>query len=573
VKILRRPINSIPNDLNHLHPVLQKIYAARGVQTADELNYNFSNLLSYQSLSDLNRALNLLEIAFNQQENVLVIGDFDADGATSTALLVSALKNFGLKNVSYLIPNRFEFGYGLTPKIVTFALEKKPHLIITVDSGISSNDGVALAKANGIKVLITDHHLPPSILPDADAIINPNKKDDPFPSKNLAGVGVVFYLMLALRNLLKEKEWFTKNQLPFPKMSQFMDLVALGTVSDVAVLDRNNRILVTKGLLQIRSGDCRFGIKSLLACGQKHYQDCNSNDLAFVVAPRLNAAGRLTEMSLGVECLLTESLINSREYAKKLDQLNNERKVLEKKMQNQALVIVNDLQIKENLPLGLCLFQKDWHQGIIGILAGRIKDALGRPVIAFTEISEGELKGSARSIPGIHVRDLLEKISFDYPYLISNFGGHAMAAGISLSKANLEQFSKIFNQEVESLIAKEQISLTDHFLTDGELPPQHFSLDFAALLKDHGPWGQGFPEPLFDGIFNVLSGRLVGEKHLKLDLRPNESLKKIPAIYFNPEEKITLKEGDKIRAAYRLDINEYNGIRSPQLIIKGLETL
>lgn len=565
-KILRR--TAPPSSLDSISsPVLQRIYAARGILKNDELERGLEHLLPWQSLSGISQAVACLYQALVQQEKVVVIGDFDADGATSSVLAVSALRAFGLQHVDYLIPNRFEYGYGLTPEIVAVAHQKNPNLIITVDNGISSCAGVDAAKVWGIKVLITDHHLPGAELPAADAIVNPNLREDPFPSKNLAGVGVIFYVMLAFRSYLREQN------IAVPNMAQFLDLVALGTVADVVPLDRNNRILVYQGLKRIRAGQCRPGILALLTVANRRPEKMTASDLGFAVAPRLNAAGRLDDMSHGVACLLATEYTQALPLAHQLDVLNQERKGIEQEMQQQAWTALEKLHLDEqspDFPVGLCLFDQRWHQGVIGILAGRLKDRFHRPVIAFASADNGEIKGSARSIAGIHIRDILDAIATAHPGLVTKFGGHAMAAGLSLPQAHYADFSKAFDLEMRRCVSPEM--LNREIYTDGELSVEDICLEFVHKLNDAGPWGQTFPEPLFDGKFRILEQRLVGQKHLKLTLDRETSGEPIQAIAFNidpqqwPNHRI-----ECARLAYRLDINEFRGRQTIQFIVEYLE--
>lgn len=557
-------IRNIPENtpLLHQHPILNHIYAARGVSDADELDYNLAKLVSYNLLKGIEPAVEHLVIALQEQQRVLIIGDFDVDGATSTALAVLALKAFGLKNVSYLIPSRFDFGYGLTPEIVAIAAKESPQLIITVDNGITNIDGVKVANELGIKVLITDHHLPSDELPPACAIVNPNQRDDQFLSKHLAGVGVIFYLMLALRSYLRNLGFSV------PNMAQFLDLVALGTVADAVSLDYSNRILVAQGLQRIRTGKCRAGIKALLAIAKRNYENVLASDLGYVVAPRINAVGRLDNMSLGVECLLTEDIERARIIAGQLDVLNNERRVIEGDMQRQAAKILDNLQLERDLPFGLCIFEETWHQGVLGILASRLKDKMCRPVIVFTSISETEIKGSARSINIVHMRNVLNNISMQNPGLITRFGGHAMAAGLSLRRENYEKFVQAFATEVDSHVTT--MDLKGVIYTDGELPIEYFNVDTAELLRNAGPWGEGFACPSFFGEFALVNQRLVGERHLKLTLRIAEE-NCVDAIWFNINPKIWPNfRIAKAKIVYRLDVNEYNGRRNLQLVIDEL---
>lgn len=578
-KILRQEIsNKNLSDLQPLPPLLQHIYAIRGITNLKELDYNLKNLLPFDSLLGIDRATKCLFESLCKQQNILIIGDFDVDGATSTTLALCALKLFGFKNVSYLIPNRFEFGYGLSPEIVKIAAAKnpkKPDLIITVDNGISSFSGVELANELGINVLITDHHLasPNQPLPNAIAIVNPNQPNDNFPSKNLAGVGVIFYVMLALRSHLRAIKWFETNKISEPNMAQFLDLVALGTVADVVLLDHNNRLLVNAGLERIKSGNCRLAIKALLAAANKDYERIHAGDLGYIIAPRLNAAGRLDDMSLGIECLLgeTKDLSKIRTIASSLNALNNERREIENTMQKQALNVLDKLQFNDTeLPLGLCLYDDSWHQGVIGILASRLKDRFHRPTIAFAiSDNQDEIKGSARSISGLHIRDVLDNIAANHPQLIIKFGGHAMAAGLTIKRDNYFLFKSIFETEINKHVSIN--TLQQCIYTDGDLLPEYFNIETADLLQKSGPWGQGFPEPIFDGYFEILDQHLVGKKHLKMILREVNSATEINAIYFN----IDLNEWPNYRcknihAAFRLDVNEYNGRKSLQLLIEHL---
>lgn len=567
-KIITRKVpENIP--LLHQNPLLNRIYAARGVTTPTELDYDLTRLLSYNSLNGIQAAVECLAQALQEQQRVLIIGDFDADGATSTALAVLALKSLGLKNISYLIPSRFDFGYGLTPEIVAVAAKQRPQLIVTVDNGISSIAGVKAANGLGIKVLVTDHHLPSDELPEAEAIVNPNQHGDQFSSKHLAGVGVIFYLMIALRSYLRDIGWFASQNIPTPNLAQFLDLVALGTVADVVNLDHNNRILVAQGLQRIRSGKCRMGIKALLAITKHNHESALASDLGFIIAPRINAVGRLDDMSIGVECLLTEDTERARSIAKQLDLLNNERRGIEEDMRRQANKILDDLQLEQNLPPGICIFEETWHQGVLGILASRLKDKLHRPVIAFTAISETEIRGSARSIGNVHIRNVLSKISLQNPGLITRFGGHAMAAGLSLERERYEIFAQTFATEVDQHIVLED--LDGYAYTDGELPTEYLNIDTAELLRESGPWGESFAEPTFFGEFVLVNQRLVGQKHLKLTLRPAETDQEVEAICFNinpniwPNFRIT-----KVKIVYRLGINEYMGRRSLQLMVEEL---
>ncbi len=513
----------------------------------------------------MDRAVALLAEALRAHKRILVVADFDADGATSCALVVRALRALGAADVRYVVPSRFEYGYGLTPEIVALAAKQQPDLIVTVDNGISSVEGVEAAHAHGIQVLITDHHLPGAVVPSAEAIVNPNRPGDSFPSKALAGVGVAFYVMLALRAHLRAGDWFANRE--EPNLAQFLDLVALGTVADVVPLDHNNRILVAQGLARLNANQGCAGIRAVLAVAGRSNRRLAASDLGFCVAPRLNAAGRLEDMSLGIECLLTDDFSSALGMAQQLDALNRERRAIESDMQQQALIAIRALHLDEaGLPRGLCLYDESWHQGVIGLVASRIKERVHRPVIAFAPANEHELKGSARSVPGLHIRDALDNIAAREPALLAKFGGHAMAAGLTLARDAFEAFARAFDEEVSRWLSDDDLRGRIH--TDGELETGDFSLELAELLAAGGPWGQGFPEPLFDGCFDVLERRIVGEKHLKLTLRTGNS-KPIGAIAFNAAE--TPADWVSIRTAYRLDVNEYQGNRSLQLVLEHLE--
>ena len=557
-----------------IHPALQRIYANRGAVSDGQVNLGLPQLLSPQLLKGLPQALALLIEAVQQQQRILIVGDFDADGATSSTLAILALRAMGARQVDYLVPNRFTYGYGLTPEIVAVALQKKPDLLITVDNGISSVEGVAAAKAAGVRVLVTDHHLAGAELPAADAIVNPNQPGCEFPSKNLAGVGVIFYVMAALRTALLQSGWFEQQKISAPVMADFLDLVALGTVADVVVLDQNNRILVQNGLLRIRAGRCRPGIRALVEIARRPLGQLAAADLGFTVGPRLNAAGRLDDMSLGIECLLTGNPDLALDYARELDQLNHERKAIEGDMQKQALAALNQvhLQADQQMPWGLCLYKKDWHQGVIGILAARIKERFYRPVIAFAPADNGEIKGSARSIPGFHIRDALDAVASRHPGLISKFGGHAMAAGLSLAAEKYESFSQAFDREARRLLTLSD--LTGELLSDGELAALDIDLPLAQLIRAAGPWGQGFPEPLFDGEFEVLNQRLLKEKHLKLTLGLPGTNRVVDAIAFNVDlARWPDAKAQRVRLAYRLDVNHWRGVDNPQLMVEHLLAL
>lgn len=566
-KIIRRPEVSADFLSHDLHPVLKRIYPSRGVRSHLELERGLDHLIPFQQLLGIEQAVACLAEAVMQQKKILIVGDFDADGATSSVVAVRALRSFGAEHVAYLVPNRFAFGYGLTPELVQVTKDNPPDIIVTVDNGIANHAGVMAAKALGIKVVITDHHLAGDTLPPADAIVNPNQPGDTFPSKSMAGVGVIFYVMLALRRYLAEQNAFATR--PEPNMSRLLDLVALGTVADVVPLDHNNRILVQQGLRRIRAGQCVPGISALLEIAGRQQSRIAAADLGYAVAPRLNAAGRLEDMALGIECLLTDDMTIARQLAAQLNQLNEERRYIEQEMQEQAYRILKDLHPeKQQLPHGICLFDKEWHQGVIGILAGRIKDRLHRPVIAFAYGNGQELKGSARSIQGLHIRDVLADVATLHPELILKFGGHAMAAGLTIPADKFELFHEAFVNQVASKMT--ETMLNNNVLSDGELESQELSLELAEVLREAGPWGQAFAEPLFDGTFEVVDQRRVGEKHLKLVLAHKD--RTLDAIAFNVDVKAWPNyHCRQVYIAYRLDVNEYRGKRSVQLIIEHLE--
>jgi single-stranded-DNA-specific exonuclease len=553
--------------------ILQRVYAARGIVSEEQLDKRLQALLPFNTLSGIEQAVIRLEQALRAQERILIVGDFDADGATSSALAVAALRSMGALHVEFLVPNRFEFGYGLTPAIIEVAKKWHPQLIITVDNGIASIEGVDAANAAGIDVLVTDHHLPAETLPKACAIVNPNQLGDHFQSKSIAGVGVIFYVMLALRRHLSGCGWFVEQDVLEPNMSQFLDLVTLGTVADVVALDQNNRILINQGLMRIRQGLCRPGIKALIEVAGRTCNQLRESDLGFVVAPRLNAAGRLDDMSLGIECLLCDDLDKARLLASHLDELNIERRRIETEMKDQAMQALDKLALNEvALPIALCLVDKSWHQGVIGILAGRLKERYHRPVIAFAAVSEGELKGSARSVPGLNIRDVLATIDKDNPGLIARFGGHAMAAGLSLHPDAFAPFQKALLVEVAKHLELSQCE--GEILSDGPLSAPELTLELATLLRDSGPWGQQFPEPVFDNVFEILEQRLVGQHHLKLTLQHEQGGGVIDAIAFNVDLKSWPNPRARyMHAAYKLDINEYNGRTKLQLLVAAMQAM
>lgn len=572
-EIKPRVLTEWQSSQSDLHPVLQRVYQGRGIASAGDLDLKFSQLPSFDTLLGISEAVACLATAIQAGQRLLIVGDFDTDGATSTALAVSALRSMGAAEVDFLVPNRFEYGYGLTPEIVAVALERHPDVIITVDNGIASVAGVAAAKAAGLQVVVTDHHLAGEVLPEADAIVNPNQPGDAFPSKNLAGVGVIFYVMLALRAHLAQLGWFEAAGRMKPKMTQFLDLVALGTIADVVSLDHVNRILVHHGLERMRAGLLRPGIRALLKVAQRDIPHLSAADMGFAVAPRLNAAGRLDDMSLGIECLLAVNVDAAITMAEALDELNAERREIESQMKQQAVEIVSTLTLaaqSKQLPSGLCLFDPDWHQGVIGIVASRIKERYHRPVVAFAPGNPAELKGSARSISGIHIRDVLADIATQHPELLQKFGGHAMAAGLTIAEKDLRAFTEAWQQTLEPLLTDALSHIT--YWTDGALHPQDHSLDLAVTLANSGPWGQGFPEPCFEGYFEILDQRLVGSKHLKLTLALDNGRAPIEAIAFNVAlETWPNHRAKAIRAVYRLDVNRYYQRHRLQLMLDYIE--
>ncbi|KGQ15972.1 single-stranded-DNA-specific exonuclease RecJ [Proteus mirabilis] len=567
---LRRRVAKATALPESLDPLLRQIYANRGITSETQLERSLKGLLHYQDLNGIDVAISLLVEALKLQSRIVIVGDFDADGATSTALAIKALRQMGFQQVSYHIPNRFDDGYGLSPQVVHDVAKKGVDLIITVDNGISSFDGVDVAHEYGIRVLVTDHHLPGHSLPQADAIINPNLADCAFLSKSLAGVGVTFYLMTALRAELEKQGWFTAQGLARPNMADYLDLVALGTVADVVPLDENNRIFVYEGLRRIRAGRCCAGIKALTEVSRKTLSQLVSSDLGFALGPRLNAAGRLDDMSVGVALLLTNDIGVAREIANELDGLNQTRREIEAGMQEEASTIFRQfITTQDDLPNGLAIYHPQWHQGVVGILASRIKEKLHRPVIAFAPNGDGLLKGSGRSIHGVHLRDALERLNTLNPGLMVKFGGHAMAAGLSLEEEKFPLFQRHFSALMAELVSAEQ--LQGVILTDGELSDSQLSLPIAEMLREAGPWGQAFPEPLFDGKFTLLQQRIVGSKHLKMMLQPINSHVMIDAIAFNVDVNIWPDNSIKtVELAYRLDVNEFRGQRNAQLLVEHI---
>ena len=563
-------------DHSHLsflnQPLLQRIYASRGINSSQDLAYQLKNLINPSTLKDADIAAQLLFKAIVNHQKITIVGDFDADGATSTALSMLTLRRFGAKHVDYIVPNRFDFGYGLSVPIVDIAHQQGTQVIMTVDNGISSIDGIKHAKALGITVIVTDHHLAGDELPQADAIVNPNQPDCEFTSKNLAGVGVAFYVMLALRAAMRQENYFSNHGLEEPNMAEFLDIVALGTVADVVILDNNNRILVEQGLARIKAGRTRPGIKALLEIGKRNLSRVVASDMGFAIGPRLNAAGRLDDMSLGIECLLTDNEHRAREIASELDGFNKDRRSIEAGMQQEALKIIEQLPFTQEggeIPYAFALFHPQWHQGVSGIVASRIKEKFHRPVIVFADAGDGELKGSGRSIEGLHLRDLLERINTLAPGIILKFGGHAMAAGLSIKAEDYPRFTTLFEAQAKATLSTEQLS--GKIMTDGELQSSEINLDIASLLRGAGPWGQGFIEPCFDGKFRVVQQRLVGEKHLKLVLEPENSTLVVDAIAFNVDLETWPNPNIQwVDVAYKLDVNEFRNKQSVQLMIEHI---
>ena len=567
MRIEPRPLPEILPFLGEMPTLLTRLYAARGVQSQAELDKSLARLIPYQQLKGIDAAVDLLVVALEQRQRILIVGDFDADGATASTVGMLGLRLLGAAHVDYLVPNRFEYGYGLTPEIVKVALTRTPQLLITVDNGISSIEGVAAAKEAGLSVLVTDHHLPGNELPAADAIVNPNQPGCEFPSKALAGVGVIFYVLIALRARLNSLGWYQHSKAP--NIAELLDLVALGSVADVVPLDANNRILVHQGLERIRAGRARPGLKAILEVAKRDHSRITSTDLGFILGPRLNAAGRLDDMSLGIECLLTDDANAAREMAAQLDEMNQDRKSIEQGMQREALAQLKELPV-ESMPFGLCLFDPEWHQGVIGILASRLKERYFRPTFAFADAGDGMLKGSGRSVAGFHIRDALSVVAAQHPDLISKYGGHAMAAGLTLPEANFAVFSRAFDAEVRRQLREED--LTGRLMSDGSLAVEEFHLELARALRNAGPWGQHFPEPLFHGVFQLVEQRIVGERHLKVVLKTECGSVKLDGIAFGVDREVWPNPTIRwVELAYKLDLNEFRGNETVQLMIAHIE--
>ena len=567
--IVRREVTgaSLSSDL---HPVIDRIYRGRNIANLDDLENGLKGLTHFNVLKGMPQAAQILANAVVQNKRIIIVGDFDADGATSTSVCILALRAMGYQNVDFLVPNRFDFGYGLSVPIVDEAAKQRAEVIVTVDNGISCIDGVTHAKSLGMQVVVTDHHLPGDVLPPADAIVNPNQPGCEFPSKNLAGVGVAFYIMLALKAELQQQGHFEKAGVAPPNLASLLDIVAVGTVADVVVLDKNNRILVHQGLQRIRAGKCRPGIKALVEVANRDCAHLTSTDLGFVVGPRLNAAGRLDDMSQGIACLLEDETIQARMIAAELDALNKERREIETGMKAQAETVLEQMALNEgDMPSALVVYREDFHQGVIGIVAGRLKEKYLKPVIAFAHQDDEIIKGSARSIPGVHIRDVLDEVNTRYPGVIEKFGGHAMAAGLSLPVAKLQEFEQAFVDIARAHMAK--LDGNHALLSDGDLSSKELCLPFAHLLRQAGPFGQGFESPLFDGEFALLDQRLVGQKHLKMVLK-SDGANEVDAIAFNVDLKSWPNAMVKrVHIAYRLDINVFRGQETVQLIVEQIE--
>ena len=569
--IVRREISgaSLSSDL---HPVIDRIYRGRNIANIDDLENGLRGLTHFNALKGMPEAALILATAIEQNKRIIIVGDFDADGATSTSVCILALRAMGFDNVDFLVPNRFDFGYGLSVPIVDEAAKQGADIIVTVDNGISCIDGVTHAKGLGIQVVVTDHHLPGEVLPPADAIVNPNQPGCEFPSKNLAGVGVAFYIMLALKAKLQQQGYFEKAGIAPPNLASLLEIGAVGTVADVVVLDKNNRIVVHQGLQRIRAGQCRPGIKALVEVANRDSAHLTSTDLGFVVGPRLNAAGRLDDMSQGIACLLEDDTIQARMIAAELDALNKERREIETGMKAQAEMALEQMVLDEgDMPSALVVYREDFHQGVIGIVAGRLKEKYLKPVIAFAHQDDLIIKGSARSIPGVHIRDVLDEVNTRYPGVIEKFGGHAMAAGLSLPVAKLRDFERAFIDIAGKHLAK--LDGNHALLSDGDLSASELCLPFAHLLRQAGPFGQGFESPLFDGEFSLLDQRLVGQKHLKMVLK-GDGANEVDAIAFNVDLKAWPNAMVKrVHIAYRLDINVFRGQETVQLIVEQIEAL
>ncbi|MDC9725962.1 MAG: single-stranded-DNA-specific exonuclease RecJ [Gammaproteobacteria bacterium] len=551
---------------------LRRVFAARGIQSEAELSYDLADLPKPELMLGMDAAVQLLALAVMQQWKIMIVADFDTDGATSCAVAIRGLQVMGATQLDYIVPNRFIHGYGLTPELLAeIPANEQPDLLLTVDNGIASIEGVEVAHQRGIKVLVTDHHLPGDELPKAEAIINPNQKGDTFPSKNMAGVGVCFYLLLGVRQALRKQGWFEQQQIESPKLNTLLDLVALGTVADVVPLDKLNRTLVNFGLARIRAGRACAGINAIVQVSGRDLRTLSSPDMGFSIAPRLNAAGRLEDMGMGIETLLTNDMVEAVDAAQMLDDINKQRRDVEQNMQQQALVMLDKMAFdEEEQPLGYCLHDSQWHQGVVGLLASRIKERQYRPVIAFASGNEGEVKGSARSIPGVHIRDILALVANRMPTgMLTRFGGHAMAAGLTLAEKDLPLFEQHFLAALEQTI--EPSLLKQDLMSDGELTANEISLEIAELLPTAAPWGQGFLEPQFHGVFTVIAIRAVGQQqdHLRLTVDSGEG-EHITAMAFRQQQPDWLDQGDQVRLRYRLAVNEFRQQRSVQMLVENI---
>lgn len=573
-QIVRRAATGTVAGAESLNPVIGRVLANRDIKSIDQLAFSSRDLLRPDAMGQIDRAGQLIADHVRGGSTIMVLGDYDADGATSCALAVLVLRAMGAARADYLVPDRFKLGYGLSPALVDLAANERPGLLVTVDNGISSVTGAARARELGIALVITDHHLPGEVLPDADAIVNPNLAGDRFPSKHLAGVGVVFYVLSVVRRLLEDSGWFRERRLPPVNMADYLDLVALGTYADLVRLDANNRILVAQGLKRINAGRCRPGILALAELGGRRPGSLVASDLGFQLAPRLNAAGRLEDMGLGIECLLESDPGRARLLAARLDAINRERRELERQMHGEAVAAADlDAGVDGAARAGVCVYREDWHEGVVGLVASRLKERRGLPAVALARGEDALLKGSARSVPGVNIRDILCEVDARAPGLLVRFGGHAMAAGLSLREEHFDRFRQLFLEALDC--HAETISAANRILTDGPLDDEFDDIAFVRRLRTLAPWGQGFPEPVFDNTFRVLHQRVVGELHLKLVLRPERSDHRVEAIRFRYLERpgAPCPELDRIHAAYRLEVNEFAGRIRPQLAIEHFNPL
>ena len=548
--------------------LLDRVFSARGINDPSQLERGLVNLLSPADLPEIDIAAARLADAVEQNQKILIVGDFDADGATSVALCLLALRAMGATNVDFLVPNRFDYGYGLSPEIVQLAATLAPNVIVTVDNGVASVDGVALANEMGIDVVVTDHHLPGDVLPDAHALVNPNVGDNAFASKSMAGVGVAYYLLSWVRQTLRQRDYFASRQIPEPNMAQYLDLVALGTVADVVPLDQNNRILVHQGLLRIRRGKTRPGIAALARVGKRDLSTLSASDMGFALGPRLNAAGRLQDMSVGIRCLVTDDPAEAGQLAAELDSLNQTRREIEQGMVADAEMILTQITPAPD-EMGIAVYHESFHQGVVGIVAGRLREKFHRPAIVFADASDAsdELKGSARSIDGLNIRDVLDSIATRLPGMLPKFGGHAMAAGLSIKRVHLARFQKAFDKAVRAAVTQDMLDAV--LLTDGSLKQEQLNLQTVATLADAGPWGNGFAEPLFAGEFKLVNQRVVGQDHLKLVLRLNDQL--IDAIAFR--QKPLGGQPEHVNVVYKPALNDYAGQQTLQLMVEYIEAM